>query len=172
MKVSISDAAKMVGITRSTLYEHIKEKNISVIDADTKRPKIDVSELIRVYGDKVRALEEVRKDTKETISKDSNPDILALENASLKDKLTSLENERDRERRQLQAQIDNLQHSLQKEQEALNRIAGLLTNQSESTKGKDVDKSLSDKLIQLENSIASLKAANESREKKWFWQKA
>ena len=35
----------MVGVTRATLYEHMKDKKISVIDKDTSRPKINVSEL-------------------------------------------------------------------------------------------------------------------------------
>lgn len=54
MKVSISKAASMVGITRATLYRHIKKKDISVGKDAEGNPKIDVSELIRVYGDQVR----------------------------------------------------------------------------------------------------------------------
>jgi hypothetical protein len=45
MKVTKKLAAQMAGVGRTTFYHHIKDKPISVTDG-----KIDVSELIRVYG--------------------------------------------------------------------------------------------------------------------------
>lgn len=58
MKVTITKAADMVGITRATLYRHIDKKGISVEQDEEGNPKIDVAELIRVYGDRVRPMEE------------------------------------------------------------------------------------------------------------------
>ena len=65
MKVSISKAASMVGITRATLYRHIKKKDISVHKDEDGNPKIDVSELIRVYGDQVRVSPKAKVDVQD-----------------------------------------------------------------------------------------------------------
>lgn len=62
MKVNISQAAEMAGVTRATLYRHIEKKGISVEKDDDNNPRIDVSELVRVYGDKLRSLEEIEQD--------------------------------------------------------------------------------------------------------------
>ena len=51
MKYSISEAARIVGVTRKTLYKHIEKKPISTEKDDNDRPVIDASELMRVYGD-------------------------------------------------------------------------------------------------------------------------
>lgn len=49
-KHSISEAAKLAGIARSTLHRHIKAGRISKeLDADGQ-PVIDTAELVRVYG--------------------------------------------------------------------------------------------------------------------------
>ncbi len=62
MKVTISKAADMVGVTRATLYRHIDKKGISVEKDDDGNPKIDVAELIRVYGDRVRQTDDQQPD--------------------------------------------------------------------------------------------------------------
>ena len=49
-QVSISKAAKLVGVSRSTFYRHIENKGISVSKNNDDKPVIDVSELVRVYG--------------------------------------------------------------------------------------------------------------------------
>ncbi len=54
MKYSISEASRIVGITRKTLYKHIKKKPISVEKDENEKPIIDASELVRVYGDQCR----------------------------------------------------------------------------------------------------------------------
>ena len=62
-KVSITQAAKLVGVTRSTMHKHIDKKGITVDrDEEGKNPKIDVSELIRVYGDTLKSPEEVAQE--------------------------------------------------------------------------------------------------------------
>ena len=53
MKYPISHAAKIVGVTRQTLYRHIKSKGISTETDETGTQVIDASELIRIYGDKL-----------------------------------------------------------------------------------------------------------------------
>tara|TARA_B100001989_G_C24550737_1_gene474442 strand:+ start:2668 stop:3165 length:498 start_codon:yes stop_codon:yes gene_type:complete len=126
MKVSLSKAASMAGITRQTLYRHIEEKGITVEDKDTKRPKIDVSELIRVYGDKVKP--DIAQDKKSDAPKASAP-VQSAEIEKLREKLKILEEERDRERRQLTDHIEHLQTTLNKEQDMVNRVTAQLTDQ-------------------------------------------
>lgn len=173
MQVSLSEAAKMAGITRSTLYAHIKEKNISVIDAETKRPKIDVSELVRVYGDKVRPLSEIEA---QNTAKKSNaldtPNNLAVEVAVLRERLKTSEVERDRERRQLSDQIENLQELLKKEQDVVSKVTAQLTDQrSSADKLASRDEEQSKKFASLETMVKDLAAkqtANEDRKRTWW----
>ncbi|WP_312283754.1 hypothetical protein [Candidatus Igneacidithiobacillus taiwanensis] len=50
-KLTITEAAKVAGISRMTLYKHIKNGLISVEKDQFGKPGIDTSELIRVFGD-------------------------------------------------------------------------------------------------------------------------
>ena len=166
MFVSISDAAKMVGVSRDTFYRHIDDKKISIIDRDTPRPKVDVSELQRVYNDKLKPLEEVKK--KKAVN-DSAPPAATAENALLKEKLQMLETERDRERRQLQDQIDNLQESLKKEQETVSKVTALLSDQrSEAERKASQDNVQAQKLAALEKQIKELADKQDAPKKGWW----
>ena len=80
MKVSITKAAKMVGVQRSTFYRHVKEKGISLEDTDTKRPKVDVSELVRVYGDQLKTIEQVEQ--KKQHNKNDNDTVMYYINSN------------------------------------------------------------------------------------------
>lgn len=48
--LNLSQAAKAVGITRRTLYNHVKQGKVTVSRNEKSNPTVDVSELIRVYG--------------------------------------------------------------------------------------------------------------------------
>ncbi|MBU2788074.1 helix-turn-helix domain-containing protein [Acidithiobacillus sp. VAN18-1] len=50
-KLTITEAAKVVGVSRMTLYKHIKSGRLSVEKDQFGKPNIDVSELIRVFGE-------------------------------------------------------------------------------------------------------------------------
>ncbi|MDH5721760.1 MAG: hypothetical protein OEY94_00350 [Alphaproteobacteria bacterium] len=157
MKVSLSKAASMAGITRQTLYRHIEEKGISVEDRDTKRPKIDVSELIRIYGDKVKPDMAENTEQKDQYSNSNVSTVVQrTEIDVLREKLKILEIERDRERRQLTEQIENLQGTLNKEQDMVNRVTAQLTDQR-----SDSEKRAS-KLDELEAMVKNL-AENQNR---------
>ena len=108
MQVSISKAAEMVGITRATLYRHIEKKGISVDKDEEGNPKIDVSELIRIYGHRVKtevpALGLNGSDTVDNIqgNQDYTPKgspnrsmDLAVEVEVLKERVNSLESSKD-----------------------------------------------------------------------------
>lgn len=51
VKLNLSQAAKHVGVSRQTFYRHIEKKGISVSLDDNNRKVVDVSELVRVYGE-------------------------------------------------------------------------------------------------------------------------
>lgn len=60
-KVSVLIAAKMVGVSRATFYRHIDEKSISTEQDDNGNKVIDIAELVRVYGNKLKTLEDVER---------------------------------------------------------------------------------------------------------------
>lgn len=51
-RLSISEAARRVGITRQTMHKHATAGRITVL-RDGDAPEIDEAELFRVYGDKL-----------------------------------------------------------------------------------------------------------------------
>jgi excisionase family DNA binding protein len=171
MLVSISEAAKMANVSRDTFYRHIDEKKISIKDAGTKRPKVDVSELVRVYGDKLTPLEEIKGRGK--IANDTSAPDLSSENALLKEKLQMLEAERERERRQQTEQIEHLRESLEKSQESVSKVTALLSDQrSEAEKRAEQGAEYAQKLTELENQIKAISQQQDNKRKGWrFWGK-
>ena len=49
-EVSISEAAKLVGKSRKSLYRHVKDGKLSVSQSVSGKTIVETSELIRVYG--------------------------------------------------------------------------------------------------------------------------
>ena len=150
MDVSISRAADMVGITRATLYRHIEKKGISVHKDDEDNPKINVSELIRVYGDRVRMPEapsgnDNHHDTPRGQSSQHTPkqnytattelEVLRERVKHLETQISASQSEREREREQLSHQIEMLQDRLVHAEDHQKRLTLLLTDQSDRAKG-------------------------------------
>ena len=153
MNVSISTAAKMVGITRATFYRHIQKKGITVKKDDDGNPKVDVSELVRVYGDKIKTPQQVDIEARQKKGTDEAGELLERtketmkENAAkrervemdvLRERLKALEeeknvfvSERKRERDMFQEQIETLRESLQQSQEQQKRLTLMITDQRE-----------------------------------------
>lgn len=133
MKVNISQAAKMAGVERSTFYRHVEEKGISLEDTHTKRPKVDVSELIRVYGDKLKPLEQIeQEDTVKEVSDKtpSNTNIQEqIELHTLREKVKHLETLRGAEKQGLEDQIELLKSLLDSERAERNKATAQLTDQ-------------------------------------------
>lgn len=163
MLVSISDAAKMADVSRETFYRHIDDKKISIVDAGTKRPKVDVSELRRVYGDKLKPLE------KKKTANDSTQPSSAAEILILKERIQMLETFGERERRQLNDQIDNLQESLKKEQDTVSKVTAMLSDQrSEAEKRAGEDTQQAKKLAELEQQVKDLAEQQKAKKKGWW----
>lgn len=154
-KVSLAKAAKMVGVARSTFYRHIEEKGISIEDKDTSRPKIDVSELIRVYGDKVKTLEQLQMAKQKSKATDATQPDTSLEERieleTLRQKIKHVEELRETEKNRLEEQIEMLREMLTSEKEERKRATAQLTDQRSSA---DKDK---DHFSQLEKEIKALK---------------
>ncbi len=51
-KVTLTEAAQMVGVSRVTLYKRYINSGLLSVDRDQNgKPKVDTSELLRVFGD-------------------------------------------------------------------------------------------------------------------------
>lgn len=187
-KVSVVEAAKMAGVSRATFYRHITEKKISTTQDDKGNTVIDTSELIRIYGNKLRTLEEIEKEEIEQLdenetAKDSSP-TLKIQVDMLKERLKDFNEERERERNQLSSQIETLKAQLEraeeqriKSEEQKNKLTMMLTDQrSEAEKFAAKEDMHNKKLADLETTIktiadAQIKMAEDSSQKKGFFEK-
>lgn len=128
-RLNLTQAAKAAGVTRRTLYNHINQGKVTASRDEKNNPVIDVSELIRVYGNvnvPVKKIPTVshRENTQVNFTPDGLETIRA-ELAELKHSITLMledktarEDERRRgeeERQQLQAEIRRLGEELQRE---------------------------------------------------------
>lgn len=122
MRFSINQAAKAVGVARSTLYRDIKEGKVSVGKDGKGKPFIDVCELERVYG-KVTVSdmsEDVPIGHVATVEKDSKDSVLQREIELLRERLADKD-----------SVIDDLRRRLDSEAEERRRLTMLLTYQPE-----------------------------------------
>lgn len=194
MKVTISKAAEMAGVTRATLYRHIEKKGITVEKDEDDNPKIDVSELVRVYGDRLRHPEQVEQDkNKPDTSADTPlfkqgeqeartsairadtakaPQEIRVELEILRERLRGMEEdrqqsreERTRERDFLMEQLESLKETLAQSQEQQKRLTALLTHQAEPAAGQGAAAE-GDKLRELQETIQLLRRQNMSIFKK------
>ncbi len=146
-KVNISTAAKMVGVDRSTFYRHVAEKGITLEEKNTKRPKVDVSELIRVYGDKVKTPDQILQQKNNHEVSPTTPHNTSTEEQielhTLREKVKYLESLRESEKRSLEDQIELLKNLLETERAEKSKATALLTDQrSEADKLAAFEKTL------------------------------
>ncbi|WP_213323083.1 hypothetical protein [Klebsiella aerogenes] len=128
-RLNLTQAAKAAGITRRTLYNHINQGKVTASRDGKNNPVIDVSELIRVYGNVSLPVKKIptvsqRKNTQENFTPEPL-EAVRRELAELKASVTLLledkvarEEERQRhesERLQLQEEITRLKSELDSE---------------------------------------------------------
>ena len=121
MRMNINQAAKAVGVARSTLYRDIQEGKVSVGKDGRGKPYVDVAELERAYGSVTLS------DTSETVAngqagthqKDS---ALQREHDLLREQIELLRSERDDLRRRLDAETEE-------RRTAQAKLTALLTDQ-------------------------------------------
>ena len=142
-KISVSQAAKLTGKSRETINKATKSGKLAFTLNGSNHKEIDVAELERVYPF-VKTVEEINKEPKAVKPSQSvsEPDIQA-ELATLREKIAGSEktnelllSERDRERRQLESEIDNLRNSLEKAQEQHGKALLLITDQTKKSESE------------------------------------
>lgn len=128
MIVSISESARMASKTRRTIYKHIDQGKLSTTRDSKGNKGIEVSELIRVYGDDVKPSGEKRKgggiqEGCTTVSNDEKLDLLLK-------KIESLEGEVSRLNETVESLNNRLEHkpapSDEVEPPAPNEISSLM----------------------------------------------
>ena len=158
MKVSMEQAAYIIGKTKKTIYNH-KDKNKFSYELDNDgKAVVDISELLRVYGDskdivtRIEGLSDINSSEKETSSvitpdyttpvkttkidkqiENSKIDIIKLE--------ANLEKEKEL-RRMVEEQNDYFKEALTKSQETANKITLLLEDKTGQGSNDDWKKSL------------------------------
>lgn len=144
----------MVGVDRSTFYRHVEEKGITLDKTSTKRPLVDVSELIRVYGDKVKSPDQIRQDNNlKEVSHSTLPNNSVeeqIELHTLRERVKHLQELRDTEKRGLEEQIEILKKQVESERAERQRATALLTDQREDKQKED------SRLSNIEKSIQTL----------------
>jgi len=128
-QLNMSQAAQAAGITRRTLYNHVKQGKVTTSRDKKNNPIIDVSELIRAYGNVSLPVKKIptvthRENTQENFSSEQlqtmQKEIAELKLAvmhMLEDK-TARESERkqyEEERRKYQEEISTLNQKLEQE---------------------------------------------------------
>ena len=163
-RVSIRQAAKLAGVSRATFYKDIAEKGISIEDKGTGRPKVDISELTRIYGNKVKTPEKLAQEEEKKKILAEAPSGAALEDRM---ELQSLRTEirhlgelhqaekaaAERHAEQQNQQIALLKGLLESEKEERRRTTALLTDQR-TEKDKQAEK-----LAALERENVTMKSA-------------
>ena len=191
MNVSITQAHKITGVARSTIYKDMDEGTLSYTESGRGKKEIMISELERVYGkidpsalDK-KAQKSDKTETSENVSsvverpettKTGNSDqiavlqerILSLK-ATVDDKDTyiqDMKSERQKSREMYEEQLENMQKSLDKAQDGFNSITKLLEDKTkEAGQGAQSDKW--DKTMKaLESRIANQEKAEKERQER------
>lgn len=118
---SLGEAAKAVKKSKATISNAIKTGRLSVHEKTESGYRIAASELFRVFP----LNSEINGQIEQTRTHESNGLNRVLER-----EIELLREERDRERRQHEATIDDLRRRLDSEAEERRRLTALLTDQS------------------------------------------
>ncbi|QLK63925.1 hypothetical protein GE278_24320 (plasmid) [Enterobacteriaceae bacterium Kacie_13] len=128
-QLNMSQAAQAAGITRRTLYNHVKQGKVTTSRDKKNNPVIDVSELIRAYGNVSLPVKKIPTVTHRENTQENSPsaqlqamqkEIAELRLAvthMLEDK-TARESERrqyEEERRKHQEEVSMLNEKLERE---------------------------------------------------------
>ncbi len=166
MKVSITKAASLSGVSRTTLYTDMNSGKLSYHLEGKNRRKIDVAELERVYGDlKINETKKVSSSVK-TEQTSLTKDAPLTELAVLRERVEMLENHSRREREQYEGRIESLDNALSKAQDGQNRLTLLLEDQRSKESGAGAwEKSIKALEARLANQERAEKKRDEREEK-------
>lgn len=146
MKIGPTEAAKISGVARSTIYKDMEEGRISFEKSGKGKKVIDASELERVYGpfnhsDVSGMSEDVYKRHVRTDKKDVSDNVLSVEIKMLREQIQRIDVMNDRERATLEKQIEDLRSDRDNWQSIATKqteTVKLLTDQSVNTLQKPV----------------------------------
>lgn len=132
MHYTLGEAAKRTGLSKPTVQRAIKSGKLSALRNEDGSYSIDPAELERVYGPLPVTGNGDGNETQNVTAVSSNETGgLEAEVQHLRERLSSLAVERDRERAQLTDQIDDLRRRLDTEAEERRKLTATLTDQRE-----------------------------------------
>jgi hypothetical protein len=169
-KYTITAAHRITGKSRTTIQKHLRQGRLSASEDESGVKWIDASELIRVYGDSCDFSREEGASALPGVSEGVSGAVRS-ELHTLHEKLSMLDEERRRERAQLQSQVDHLQDALKLAQEGNNRALLLLENKSGGGEWREAFARL-EKQLEQNQAEAIAKAKAEARKElldKPFW---
>ncbi|MGZ9146669.1 MAG: hypothetical protein ACXW4A_12680 [Nitrospira sp.] len=137
----------MAGKSRITIHRHIDKGLVSKEIDEAGNPVIDVSELERVYGSLRHdtASEDVSKEPHDTVETSNDNSLLQMESENLREHLSLLASERERERQTLRETIDDLREDRDRWRAQAEHATRLLTDQRpETEKTKHLEAELSE----------------------------
>ena len=169
MKVSITKAARLADVSRTTLYNDMNSGKLTYVTSGKNKKVIDVAELERVYGSlnidtEKEVSNSVKVEQKSTVGERSTS-VGLVELAVLRERLDTLEAERKREREQFEERIEHLQSSLDKAQENQGKTTLLLEHYTKEGRGADWEKALSALEDRISNQEKSIKEDAEKTQK-------
>lgn len=158
--LSMSEAAQMVGLTRPTFYRKVDELGIS-INEDGGKKRVDVSELIRVFGNDFKMNSEPSN-----TSKNMSMDNATNNNVDLDTRVAILEAELKMERElrdEIKDEVAYFKEQVALEKEEKKKITLLLEDHRvKESRGEAWEKSIR----ALEQRIANQEKAAKEREEK------
>ena len=156
--LSMSEAAKMVGLTRPTFYRKVDELGISV-NEDGGKKRVDVSELIRVFGNDFTMHKEESKTSKSS-SLDKSLDT--SENLDARIAVLEAELRMERElREEIKDEVTYFKEQIALEKEEKKKITLLLEDhRNKEGRGETWEKSIK----ALEQRLANQERSAKERE--------
>jgi chromosome segregation ATPase len=138
MKVSITKAAELSGVSRTTLYTDMNSGKLTYHSEGKNKKTIDIAELERVYGQLNTPKEEKVQSSVKSEQKDLTTDSAPLtELAVLREKLSMLETHTKDIKDQYESRIESLEKSLEKAQDGYNSMTKLLEDKSNKENKED-----------------------------------
>lgn len=162
MEVSVTRAAELAGVSRTTLYKDMEAGHLSYKSGDKQKRTINIAELERVYGN-LNLEEQKEVSTSDKSEQKVSNDTGLVELAVLRERTKNLEDSSQKRIQDLESQIDHLRETLDKAQEGQNKALLLLEDKSSSNNKSDEWQKA---IKALENRIANQeKTAEEEKER-------
>ena len=133
IQLSLNKAAKEAGVAKATLLEALKSGRLSASKNEKGHWEIDPSELFRVFPKTgLHSTLEPSPTPHENHLKTTQTETLEVELRMLREQISRLDNEREREREQLGGQIQDLRQQLERQSLEHRQALALLTDQRDT----------------------------------------